>query len=168
MRVSLNIVLWVGLCPKCVTCLVPYPTVYSSAVHITWRYPGSEQQSLCDIWGNLTTVTWPNFQVCGYKYEENSGYPAGVCYKSFFTKLLCSCNSPNHYVVCKIMLWKVVLAYFLHHKFQSRVFSSWNVWCVRKMYIHKTEAKRSQNTQKLAIHHVHIFKNFKIWILNIC
>jgi len=129
----------------------PFPTVHSSAVHITLCYLGSKYQSVCEIWGNLTTVTWPNLQVCGYKYEENSGHPAVVCYKSFFSILLCSCNSPNHYEVYNIILWQVVLAYFMHHRFQESVFHSKNVWCVRKMYTCKTEAKSSQNTQKLTL-----------------
>jgi len=49
----------------------------------------------------------------------------------------------------------------MHYRFQAKVFSSKNVWCVRKTYICKTGAKSSQNTQKLTIHHVHVLKDFK-------
>jgi len=91
-----------------VQCRIPMCTVQEFTLPYV-SYLGSKYQSMCEIWGNLTTVTWPNLLVCGYKYEENSGHPAVVCYKSFFTILLCSCNPPIHYVVCK-----VVLAYFMH------------------------------------------------------
>lgn len=50
-----------GLCPNCVTCSVPFPTVHSSVAHITLCYLGSKYQRMCETWGKLNKTHMAKF-----------------------------------------------------------------------------------------------------------